>query len=492
MSRLGYLFSAALVLLAIGVPSARAQQEEQQKQETPDQGETPIPAYHSPLVGPADNTDAEDANPQKLGPDTRSLSGAENLSLGVPPLTHSYWLPHFDAYSTADSNGLSATTETGWTTYTSLLAGLDLHQMSGSSDLVLNYMGGGTISDDGSIGNAVIQELQFSEKLTFRRTALSFMDQVSYLPETSFGYVGLNGLSLPGGGSLGLQNGLAPGQSILTTRGQRITNSSLIELDRTLTPRSSLTLVGGYSVLHYFDNDLINFADSVFQAGYNYQMSRDDTIAVLYRFNAYRYSNFNQSINDNILQLSYGRRVTGRLAFQVGAGPEVALLRTPITSSAGASGGTESTSTSSATQAYWSLSTSLTYQLRRTALALNYFHGLGGGSGVLAGSIADTVSGSVSHQFSRTFNGNFSCGYARNSGLAAATAATTTDQIYGYSFGGVNLARTIGRSLSLFLNYQVQYQDSNSQFCVGPTCGTSVVRHLVSMGFSWRDHPIAF
>lgn len=485
MNRSGYAFWAALLLLAMRVPSARAQQQ----QETQDQRETPIPAYHSPLAGAADNNGTEDADSQGLGPDTRSLSGAQNLSLGFPRLTHSYWLPHFDAYSTAASNGLSASSETGWTTYTSLIGGLDLHRMSGNSDLVLNYTGGGIISNDGSMGNSVIQELQFSDRFSFRRTTLSFVDQLGYFPETAFGPGGLGGFGLPGGGALGIQNGLVPDESILTASGQRITNSFFTEIDRSLTPRSSLTFVGGYSVLHFFDNDLINSADAIFQAGYNYEMSREDTIAVLYRFSAYRYSNFNQSINDNTVQLSYGRRVTGRLAFQIAAGPEVTLFRMPIS---GASGGTASTSTNSTTQAYWSLYTSLRYQLRRTGLGLSYSHGVGGGSGVLAGSVGDTVSGSAVHQFSRTLNGSFNFGYSRNSGLAAFTASTTTDQAYSYWFSGVNLAHPIGRSLNLFLNYQLQYQDSNSQFCVGPTCGTSIVSHQVSVGFSWRDHPITF
>jgi hypothetical protein len=491
MSRSGHAFFTALLLLAMGLPSARAQQgqEPQPQPQTPDQGTAPIPAYRSPLIGGAYNSDEEDADSQNLAPDTRPLSGAQNLSLGVARLTHSYWLPHFDIYSTADSNGLSASNKTGWTTYTSLMAGLDLHRTSGNSDLALSYIGGGTISNDGSVGNSAIQELEFSDRITFRRTVLSFMDQMGYLPETSFGNGGLGGLSLPGGGMPGLQNGLVPGQSILTARGQRITNSFITEIDRPLTPRSTLTFLGGYSLLHFLDNDLINSDDSFFQGGYNYQISRQNTIAVLYRFSAYRYSNFNQSIDDNTFYLSYGRRVTGRLAFQIAAGPEVVLFRMPIS---GASAGTGSTSTNSTTQAYWSLNTSLSYSLSRTGLGLSYSHGVGGGSGVLGGSVANTVSGSVGHQFSRTFQGGFNAGYSRNSGLAGTTASTTTDQTYSYWFSGVNLTHPMGRALNLFLNYQMQYQDSNSQFCVGPTCGTSIVRHMVSVGFSWRDHPIAF
>ncbi len=79
----------------------------------------------------------------------------------------------------------------------------------------------------------------------------------------------------------------------------------------------------------------------------------------------YRYAGTNQAINDHMVQLSYARRVTGRLAFQVAAGPEFTRFDTPILVS-----GSSSAQTS---QLEWSLSTSLTYQLARaTGLGLSY------------------------------------------------------------------------------------------------------------------------
>ena len=105
--------------------------------------------------------------------------------------------------------------------------------------LTLSYIGGGSFSNDGSVSNGVIQGLNFSERLSYRRYVLSFFDQLQYAPQTAFGAAGIpNGPTLPGGGTLGFGNGYTPGQSILTARGQRLTNFSAGEVDVLLTPRT--------------------------------------------------------------------------------------------------------------------------------------------------------------------------------------------------------------------------------------------------------------
>ena len=121
---------------------------------------------------------------------------------------------------------------------------------------------------------------------------------------------------------------------------------------------------------------------------------------------------------------------------------------------------------------------------------MSYFHGVNGGSGVLAGAEGDSVTGTASRALSRSLNGGLQFGYSRNSGLT--TASTPSNQTYSYWFGGGNLSHPWGRRLNLFVNYELEYQNSNSSFCVGPECGDSFVRHLISIGLGWRDHPLAF
>src|SRR5579862_2108307 len=389
--------SLAIGALVLSVPIAWAQQQEPDQSGQPTQPSQPIPAYHSPLASQADNgQDQANADSQKLLPDTTALTGIQDLSLGVPAVNHSYWQPHVDLSSGVDSNPLIANGQAGWTTFASVSGGVDLHKNSGNSMLTLSYIGGGSFSNDSSVSNGILQGLNFSERLSYRRYVLSFFDQLMYAPQTAFGAAGIpNGPTLPGGGTLGFGNGFSPGQSVLTARGQRLTNFSGGEMDVLLTPRTSLTFVGGYSLLNSPDDSQLNYGEVFFSAGYNYQLSRQNTVGLSYQFSAFNYSNFNQSIKNNIILASFGRRITGKLAFQASGGPDIALIRMPLTTPTGTAG-TEATSpTGYMTQIYASINAAVQYQLKRASLSAAYNHGITGGSGVLAGSVTDTFTGTV-------------------------------------------------------------------------------------------------
>lgn len=481
----------AIVAMASIAPIARPQQQEPDQSAQPSQ---PIPAYHSPLASAADNAqDQANADSQKLLPDTTALTGVQDLSLGVPATNHSYWQPHVDLSSTVDSNPLAGNGQTGWTTFTSVFGGIDLHRNSGNSMLTLDYVGGGSFSNEGSVSNGILQGLNFSERLSYRRYVLSFFDQLLYAPQTAFGAAGIpNGPTLPGGGSLGFGNGYTPGQTILTTRGQRVTNFAGGEMDILLTPRTSLTFVGGYSLLDSLDDSQLNYGNVIFTAGYNYQISRQNTIGLSYQFSSFNYSNFDQAIKNNIISVSYGRRITGKLAFQASGGPDIALVRMPLTSVSGASGGeTGTTSSSHVTQLYASINTALQYQFRRVLMSAAYNHGVSGGSGVLAGAVTDNFTGTIGRQVSRTFNVGWNIGYSRSRGIEVA-GTTTANETFDYWFTGVNVSHPLGRSMNIFLNYQLQYQNTGASVCTGPGCASSLTRNQITFGFGWHKQPIPF
>jgi hypothetical protein len=452
----------------------------------------PIPAYHSPLASEADNQSDEGAEP--MAPDTRPLSGAQILSLGSLENDHSYWQPHIDVAGLVDSNPQEGPNQSGWGTWVSLSGGVDVHRVAGNSDLMLSYLGGGAIASGVSASDGIVQQLGVTETLTLRRWTLSLIDQMSFLPGSGFGFgeLGNGGLSQGGSTGLGTTFGL-PGQTTLTGLGQTLANAATAEATVRLTPRGSLTFVGGYSLLHYSSSGFLDSTDANFQGGYNYLLTRKDTVAVLYTYSALRYSNFDQSIDLHTIQGSYARRVTGRLAFQVAGGPQFGLFRTPIPSGSGSS--VSGTGVGSSTQLYWSASANLQYQWQRILLTASYNHGVSGGSGVLGGSVADVVSGSLTRQMSRTFSSGLTGGYSRNNGLAinSTTGSTTpTNQIYDYWFAGANFSHPLGRTLGLTFSYQLEYQNSDDQFCIGPTCGMSVVRHLFSVGVGWHERPLLF
>ena len=489
-------FGTALFLVALGAPAAHGQQQQtpDQPQQTPNQSAAPIPAYHSPLASEAGY---DDTDTQQSAPDKRPLSGAQDLSPLLLP-TRSYWQPQINVYGVAQSNAALTAGGSDWSAGAILSGRVDVHRISGNSDMTLTYIGGGVFSGDSSVGAEVVQMLGFGDKFKFRRANLSFFDQFSYLPGSSFGYGGLGGLGgtpLPGSGSSGLGSVFGPGQTILTGEGQTLGNSFVTEAEITLTPRSSLTFTGGYYVLHYFTSDLLNSTNPNARVGYNYQLTRKDTIAVFYTFSAYRYSNSDQSFDTNTAELSYGRVLTGRLAFQIAAGPQYINSQFPISVSGGSSGsqgGTGTLTETSTTQLNYSLNASLTWTDKRNGFAVSYYRGANNGSGVLAGSIGQTVSGSLTRAASRTFSSGISGGYSRNQGSVLLGTTTVSSQTYDYWYGSGSLSHPIGRSLGLTLSYTMQYQAPHTAGCVGPTCGTSVLTNVISFGVGWHQRPLLF
>src|SRR5580658_4011945 len=382
-----YQIAAMIFALATSVCAAQAQQQptpdQTQQPQQPEQQQgavQPIPAYKSPLASQADNGDAINASTE-LGPDNRPLTGIQDLSLGVPLDRHSYWQPHGEVDFTADSEPPVSSPSAGWTAWTTLVAGVDFHRYSGTSELTFDYLGGGVFSNDGNVGNGVLQDANFEAQFSFRRWTLTLIDEFRYTPETVFGGAGFGGITTTIAVPIGLPFG--GDETILNAFGQRLTNASAVQADVKLTPRSSLTFSGGYSQLYFFDQDLLNSNEIYAQAGYNYLLTKNDTVGISYVYNGFRYPNFGQSIDTHSALLSYGRRITGRLAFQIAAGPQFALFATNI--SCGTTGVT--TSCGSTNQLLWSLNATVNYQLERTGFFATYAHGITSGSGILAGAI---------------------------------------------------------------------------------------------------------
>lgn len=483
---------------AVCPPQAKAQDQQSDQQQNQNQGQSgqqpvqsqaPIPAYRSPLASAAGDND--ETGPQTLTPDTTSLSGAQNLTLGTP-VTHSYWQPHVDFFLTADSNGAEVPNGgSNWGLDSSISGGIDLHRISGKNDLSMSYTSGAVFSNESRVGDGVIQGLYVGDKIALRRTTISLLNELEYLPESALGYGGLGGTTL-GSGVGGLGGGFTPGQSVLFGQGQNIQDSTVAEADVLLTPRASVTLIGGYSFLHYFDSDLFNYDNFNFRGGYNYQLTGKDTLSAFYTFTGFRYSNADQTIDAHAFQVAYGKRVTGKLAFQVAAGPQIVVSRFPITGTPTSGEGPGPLTNTS--QVLWSLSTALTWQMERNALAVQYLHGVNGGSGVLAGALGDTITGSFTHTASRTFSDGILAGYSRSSGEAIALLQTTTpvNQAYDYTFVGVTASHPFGPTVALTFTYQLQFQTGSSAFCIGATCGSNAIRNLISVGVGWHEKPLSF
>ncbi len=106
-------------------------------------------------------------------------------------------------------------------------------------------------SNDTSAQNGVVQELGLKDKFSFRPLDV-FCVRSAELSSGVFVRICRRRARLPGDWGVGLRNGFTPGQSILVPRGQNLSNAFDAELDTKLTPRASLTFVGGYSLLQLF------------------------------------------------------------------------------------------------------------------------------------------------------------------------------------------------------------------------------------------------
>jgi len=467
-----------LILLAATALPAGAQEH------TPQENAPPKPAAREilPIIVPGQ--DQNDQQPQDpVTPDTSALTGAENFTLGAPEMRHSYWVPGFSIQNSAQSSQNGAN---NWIWASYLLGTLSARLASRHSELALNYSGGGSVSNSSTLPNSYYHELSFSQTFTWNRWKLVFLDQFSYLPQSSFGFGGVSGISTPGvGGSLGaafpgLQNNYSPGQNLFSANVLRVNNSVVTEVDYSFTPRSSITVSGSYGILDFLQgNNLlgnnINTNDEIASLGYNYDMTRRDTIGVLYRFTGYQYVGTPQRLKDHTISLAYGRKITGRLALQVFGGPDVTMFSVPI-------GGVSERNS-------FSGSASLTYGLPRGSVSIKYSHGVSGGSGVLVGSNLDRVDTQFSRWLAGRWDTNVAVGFARNGALSSSLTGTSTPALLSL-FVSAGLNRQLGNTTSFSLSYMFGHQNSSQAVCPTGGCGSNYMQHQIWVGFRWRARPM--
>ena len=419
----------------------------------------------------------------KVIPDSRPLAGAQTLTLGTVSKTRNFLLPSFSIVgqmqkSTAPVN-TSGSTTTGFNGFAGFR--LALNHSSEFSGTELDYLAGGTFSNDTSLGNSVIQSLDFAYSIRRGRWATTFGDSFSYLSAAPFGFGGIGGLGSLGiglgngvGNSPGFLPNFVPDQSIFLNGAGRISNAVIAQEDYALTHRSSLTFSGSYQVLKFVDAGFADGDGVSVQAGYNYAMSRKDSIAIAYQFNRFAYFSASPTVMNHAAVFTYARRVTGRLSFQAGAGPQVQVFGGVIPSVD--------------PQVSWTLQSGLSYELGRTNLSVSYSHFQSAGSGVFLGSETDLTSGTVRRSINRDWNGSVSFGYSKNQPLKQTSAAGVPSVNTWYATGQVN--RHFIRFGSLALSYTYSHESSLSGFCTLPVCATGTNSHFVSVGYTWGLRPL--
>ncbi|MBI1749158.1 MAG: hypothetical protein HY234_02655 [Acidobacteria bacterium] len=482
---------ALVVVLALAVPAAWAQQQKDPRLNPP---VAPLPPLSLGESSSKASLDDPAANPQNaVKPDESPLSGAEAFSLGTKGGGRSFVTPTIRFTQLGDNNKRSATSLADWRTAGTLTGQLALQHIKARSQLGIDYSAGGTLYSTTSSYRSSFHRLGLSEQISFRRWTLLLADSFTFLPESSFGSGGLGGIStgLPGGmGNGGIGTGLGgfgggfgggiipgitPNQSILTDIGRRVSNTVLGQIQYTISPRASMTASGTYGLLRFLDSGFIDSNNYQFMSGYNYKMTAADTIGVVYTLSMMRFGGINRSADIHSIHLAYGRRLTGRLALRLSGGPRVNSFENPL------SGSKNSVS--------WGLRSSLLYNFRNTDLGLNYSHGATTGSGVVVGADTDRVEGTITRQLTRMWNGGLVFGFAHNQSIRQLNTVATNLTVNTWHTG-FRLQRPVSRQASLTFSYNLTGQTANTPTgCTGLACGRMPLRHQFALGFTWGFGP---
>jgi hypothetical protein len=447
-----------------------------------------------PALGPAPASVQLDENPP--------ISGLDQPSLEPRLAARSFLLPGVIVSQSVDSNIENTTGNTAIHGVTRALGTLTLERLWSKYATAVDYLGGDAFFSGNSRGNTLIQELQAYQRIAWRTGQLSVRDSFSYLPEGSFGYATYGGagsyqsglpFSGPGGGlsggGFGAGGFFGGGQFGSLGQAPRITNTVLAEAIQSLSRRSSVTVAGSYSLTHFTNNltetinglptelTLINSRQTSAQAAYDYQVGRHDQVGVLYGFQHFQYPLLSAGdFTAHIWQLLYGHRISGRMDLTLGGGPELIILRNPLSPDT--------------RQLSGSGRASLRYRLRKGEVTLSYTRFTTSGSGIFVGAKSDVARISLSQPLSRLWDAIVDVGYAHNSRIQPGGGVTTATS-YGYVYAGAAAHRKLGRNFDFFLSYQFNDLAFSSSFCTttGP-CSRTSQRHVATVGLDWHPRPI--
>jgi hypothetical protein len=459
-----------------------------------------------------------------------ATGGAEEPSLDNPPLSgldrprfelpfggRSYLLPGLQLSESANSNPSGSSASSGVTAVTQGLGSLDLQKYLKRYVVGLDYIGGGSYYKspfNRADHFTQVHTLSSDQRFLWRTGQFALRDTLDYLPEGSFGFGAVGGAGSFGaalGGGYGAGTGLGGGVAGGTPTGlygggsfgalgfqPRIDNTTIADVTQELSARTSVTVGGSFGISHFTEKteNLINSQQSTFQVGYNHLLGRKDQIGVVYAFQEFHFPQEGSgSIEAQVWNVLYAHRITGRLNFVIGGGPQLVEVHNPATTFLllGIIPITLPASTTKTLTGNGSVTLGYTVS-PRTHLQLLFQRLISPGSGFLPGANTDAVRVSASHQFARRWTETTDGGYSYNSGFRNATSTSgLNSQAYQYWYFGASLRRQLSAHFDAFVSYQ--YTEFGAHSCLSSTnhgngCGQSINQHTGQIGIDWRPHPI--
>jgi hypothetical protein len=456
------------------------------------------------------------AAPAATGPDTETqtienppLSGLDQPSFEPGYGARSYLVPKLQVSEAVDTNGSgqlnnNTSNNTVLKGVTRGLGSLTLQKMWKIHPLDIDY-NGGVAWYQGTGKTYQLHSLGAVQRFLWRTGQLAVRDSFTYLPSGTFGFNsfgGSGGLSGGlGGPTGGLGNGLGGGGGAgtignpsfgSTVNQPRLSNSSIVDITQSTSPRNSVTIAGGYSFNDSLDNPTgyVNSQQVSGQLGFNRQLSRHDQIAITYAYQDFHFPKEGSgSFNTNVWQVLYGHRISGKLDIQFGGGPQwthryfwkpnLGIPSPPPTfvsnSSINGSG--------RATLTYFYSS--------RTNMNLSYSHAVNAGSGLFSGANSDVMRLALNHTLTRRWSVAMDSGYSYSKRiLEVPTTQAKNASSYRYWYAGGTLRRQLTRHVGAFADYQYDSIGFSSGVCTTAPCSTGYGRHVGLIGLDWTPSPI--
>lgn len=484
MRRLNRLIAITMLSSCLLAASAWAQDESVQPV-------APLPAIGqdngSNQGNSSNNAGQQDA--PTITPDTNPPTGARDLTLGVLEGGDNELSGGLNFMETGDTNPQLSKGGTKIGAWTSLSGNLALDRSWKSNTLKVQYTAGGFLPNTASLlGPTQAHQFGLSDMFTTGRWSLLLSDDAVYAPEGGYGFGGLGTAA----GQLGISSftGLSPSlmnEQNAFVMGRRLSNTSVGQVRYNLSAHSSFTLVGSYGLLHFMDSGLIDSHRVIAEAGYDYAPTQHDTFYLNYAFGQFHFGGpTNGGLKAHSVVLGYTRRLTGRLLFDVAAGPQLISTESTVSVPLFQLGpfvifGLEK---EAFRRVSWTAHTGLKYHLGRTGLSVSYQRAAMGGSGVLAGAETSGVHGSVDRTVGHWWDTSAAVGYAHSAGLGGSGG-----RAYNTTYVRAAVHRRLGRTKRLEFSYQLQHQATNVP-CTSSVCATDFLRHVFGIGFGWQFRPI--
>jgi hypothetical protein len=473
-------------------------------------------------------------NPAPTVSENPPISAIDQPGLEPHTAPESFLLPGLHFNESVDSNAGNRLGGSSLSAVSRALGSLTLQKLWKNDAVAIDYIGGVLYNGETGIGLEQLHQFDIDNRINWRRGQLAIRDSFSYLPEGNFGFQAYGGggaynSSLGGLGSGMLGAAAFGGQTSAFNGGSnvslgqvpRLTNIALADIIENLSPKSSITLSAGYGIVHFYGGltsvtgapaniSFVSSKEETIQLGYDRTLNPRDQIALSYGYQGFTFSTVGTSFHSHVLQAMYGHRISGRMDFTIGAGPQfthisdVATVCTflgfvvPVPANECVSlGGSLIGVPQSGNHIGVAGRVSLRYRFPKTSLSLSYDRFDTSGSGLFAGSRSDIVFLNAQRPLSRIWDVFGDVGYSRNSRLQLG-GSTVNANNFSYVYAGVGIHRQFGRNFRGFVSYQFNDIAFDTACPVPVTltststqvCSNRSQRHVGSIGLDWTPRPI--